>query len=69
MILPLAAFATKTKLPFLDRFYRWFPRSWLSFYHRLPSMLFDGGKGARISTAIFLGKKRQDQSSVSARPL
>ncbi len=56
MILPIGAFAAKGKLPFLDWFYASFPRSWLSFYHRFPSRLFDGAKGAHIATAIFLGK-------------
>src|SRR5579859_3990721 len=56
MIIPLGAFATAQMTPLLDRFYTWFPRSWVSFYHYLPSSLFDGGKGAKISTAIFLGQ-------------
>ena len=56
MIIPLAAFATQTKLPFLDWFYHSFPRSWLSFYPYYPNKLFDGAKGAHIATAIFLVK-------------
>ena len=56
MIIPLAAFSTSTMTPLLDRFYRWFPKTWVSFFHALPSSLFDGGKGAKIPTAIFLGK-------------
>src|SRR5437764_3167242 len=42
MILPITAFFTQGKLPFLERFYEWFPRTWLSFYHARPSALFDG---------------------------
>ena len=56
MIIPLAAFGTQRMLPFLDRFYTWFPRSWVSFYHCVPGRLFDGAKGAATPTAIFLGK-------------
>ena len=56
MILPLAAFATRNMIPFIEGFYRWFPRSWLSFYHFRPSMLFSGGKVASIPTAIFLAQ-------------
>jgi hypothetical protein len=54
MILPLAAFATKNMIPFIEGFYQWFPRSWVSFYHFRPAMLFSGGKVASIPTAIFL---------------
>jgi hypothetical protein len=56
MILPLAAFATKNMIPFIEGFYNWFPRSWISFYHFRPSMLFSGGKVASIPTAIFLAQ-------------
>ena len=56
MILPLAAFATKNMIPFIEGFYGWFPRSWLSFYHFRPAMLFSGGKVASIPTTIFLAK-------------
>ena len=56
MILPLAAFATRNMQPFLSAFRRWFPVSWLSFYHFRPSMLFSGGKVASIATAIYLAK-------------
>jgi Eco57I restriction-modification methylase len=56
MILPLAAFATRNMIPFIEGFYHWFPRSWLSFYHFRPSMLFSGGKVASIPTAIFLAQ-------------
>src|ERR687888_1644753 len=65
MILPLAAFASKRKLLFLDLFYTWFPRSWLSFYHYQPCTLFDGGKGIQIATAIFLGKPRGEEQRFS----
>ncbi len=56
MILPLAAFATRNMIPFIESFRRWFPCSWLSFYHFRPSMLFSGGKVASIPTAIYLAK-------------
>jgi len=56
MILPLAAFATRNMIPFIEGFLRWFPYSWLSFYHFRPSMLFSGGKIASIPTAIYLAK-------------
>lgn len=56
MILPLAAFATRNMIPFIEGFLRWFPCSWLSFYHFRPSMLFSGGKIASIPTAIYLAK-------------
>lgn len=54
MIVPLSAFATKNMTPLLDGFLRWFPQSWLSFYHFRPSMLFSGGKTANIPTVIYL---------------
>jgi hypothetical protein len=56
MILPLAAFATRNMIPLLDGFLRWFPCSWLSFYHFRPSMLFSGHKAANIPTAIYLAR-------------
>jgi hypothetical protein len=56
MILPLAAFATRNMAPFIEEFRRWFPCTWLSFYHFRPSMLFSGGKVASIPTAIYLAK-------------
>ena len=56
MILPLAAFATKSMAPFLAYFERCFPQSWISFYHFRPSMLFAGDKVANIPTAIFLAR-------------
>ncbi|MBO0780876.1 MAG: hypothetical protein J2P37_18795, partial [Ktedonobacteraceae bacterium] len=56
MILPLAAFATRNMTPLLEGFRRWFPCSWLSFYHFRPSMLFSGSKVASIPTAIYLAK-------------
>lgn len=56
MILPLAAFATRNMIPFIENFRRWFPCSWLSFYHFRPSMLFSGEKIASIPTAIYLAK-------------
>lgn len=56
MILPLAAFATRNMIPFIEGFLHWFPCSWLSFYHFRPSMLFSGGKIASIPTAIYLAK-------------
>jgi hypothetical protein len=58
MILPLAAFATRNMLPLLDGFLRWFPTSWVSFYHFRPSMLFSGDKKANIPTAICLTKRQ-----------
>jgi hypothetical protein len=54
MIVPLAAFATRNMIPLIEGFYRWFPRSWLSFYHFRPAMLFSGGKIASIPTCIYL---------------
>lgn len=56
MVLPVAAFATRNMAPFLECFLHWFPRTWLSFYHFRPAMLFSGGKIASIPTAIFLAK-------------
>lgn len=56
MILPLAAFATRNMIPLQQGFIRWFPRSWLSFYHFRPSMLFSGSKIASIPTVIYLAK-------------
>lgn len=56
MIVPLAAFATRNMLPFIEGFRRWFPCTWLSFYHFRPSMLFHGSKVASIPTTIFLAK-------------
>ncbi len=56
MILPLAAFSTRNMTPFLEHFHRWFPVTWLSFYHFRPSMLFSGEKVASIPTAIYLAK-------------
>lgn len=56
MILPLAAFATRNMIPFIEGFLRWFSRSWLSFYHFRPSMLFSGGKVASIPTVIYLAQ-------------
>lgn len=56
MILPLAAFATRNMIPFIEGFLRWFPCTWLSFYHFRPSMLFSGGKIASIPIVISLAK-------------
>ncbi|QBD83194.1 hypothetical protein EPA93_47440 [Ktedonosporobacter rubrisoli] len=56
MILPLAAFSTRNMRPFIEGFQRWFPCSWLSFYHFRPSMLFTGNKVASIPTVIYLAK-------------
>jgi hypothetical protein len=56
MIVPLSAFTTKNMTPLLDGFLRWFPQSWLSFYHFRPSMLFSGGKTANIPTVIYLAR-------------
>lgn len=56
MILPLAAFATRNMIPLMNGLERWFARSWLSFYHFRPSMLFSGGKIASIPTTIYLAK-------------
>ena len=56
MILPLAAFATRNMLPFIEGFLRWFPCSWLSFYHFRPSMLFCSSKVASLPTVIYLAK-------------
>ena len=67
MIVPLNGFATKKKLPFLTRFYTWFPRSWLSFYHYLPNKLFDGGKGVDMAMAIFLGKPTGQEQRFSTK--
>jgi hypothetical protein len=38
----------------IEGFQRWFPSSWLSFYHFRPAMLFSGGKVASIPTTIYL---------------
>ncbi|GCE24726.1 hypothetical protein KDA_02100 [Dictyobacter alpinus] len=67
MILPLAAFATRNMQPFLSAFLRWFPVSWLSFYHFRPSMLFSGGKVASIPTAIYLAKPEGSVQRYSTR--
>jgi hypothetical protein len=67
MILPLAAFATRNMTPFLEGFKRWFPVSWLSFYHFRPSMLFSGGKIASIPTAIYLARVRGTETRYSTR--
>ncbi len=56
MILPLAAFATRNMIPFIEGFRHWFPCTWLSFYHFRPAMLFSGGKVASIPTAIYLAR-------------
>ncbi|MBV9229188.1 MAG: hypothetical protein JOZ18_07730, partial [Chloroflexi bacterium] len=56
MILPLAAFATRNMIPLIEGFHRWFPSSWLSFYHFRPSMLFSGRKVASIPTTIYLAR-------------
>ncbi len=56
MVVPLAAFATRNMQPLLDGFRRWFPSSWVSFYHFRPAMLFSGQKVASIPTAIYLTK-------------
>ncbi|GER86001.1 hypothetical protein KDW_01630 [Dictyobacter vulcani] len=69
MILPLAAFATRNMQPFLRAFLRWFPVSWLSFYHFRPSMLFSGGKVASIPTAIYLAKPEGQEQRYSTRLL
>lgn len=65
MILPLSAFATRNMRPFIEYFYRWFPRSWLSFYHFRPSMLFSGSKVASIPTAIYLATTDEPEQRFS----
>lgn len=65
MILPLAAFATKNMIPLIEGFRRWFPCSWLSFYHFRPSMLFSGGKIASIPMVIYLAKTEGDEQRFS----
>lgn len=65
MILPLAAFATRNMIPFIENFQQWFPCSWLSFYHFRPSMLFSGGKIASIPTAIYLAKAQGPEQRFS----
>jgi Eco57I restriction-modification methylase len=65
MILPLAAFATRNMIPFIERFRCWFPCTWLSFYHFRPSMLFAGGKVASIPTVIYLGKHSGNEARFS----
>jgi hypothetical protein len=65
MILPLAAFATRNMIPFIESFRRWFPCSWLSFYHFRPSMLFSGDKVASIPTAIYLAKAQGPEQRFS----
>ncbi len=65
MILPLAAFATRNMIPFIENFRQWFPCSWLSFYHFRPSMLFSGGKIASIPTAIYLAKAQGPEQRFS----
>lgn len=67
MILPLAAFSTKRMQPFLEAFRRWFPVSWLSFYHFRPSMLFSGGKVANIPTAIYITKAKGPEKRFSTQ--
>ncbi len=67
MILPLAAFATRNMIPLLNGFLRWFPCSWLSFYHFRPSMLFSGSKSANIPTAIYLAKPYGAEQRFSTR--
>ncbi len=69
MILPLAAFATRNMQPFLEGFRRWFPCTWLSFYHFRPSMLFAGGKVASIPTAIYLAKASGPEQRFSTQLL
>ncbi len=69
MILPLAAFATRNMQPFLESFQRWFPGTWLSFYHFRPSMLFTGGKVASIPTAIYLAKANGAEQRFSTQLL
>jgi hypothetical protein len=69
MILPLAAFATRTMIPLIEGLYRWFPVSWISFYHFRPSMLFSGGKVASIPTAIYLAKPGGRQQRYSTAVL
>jgi len=65
MVLPLAAFATKNMIPFIEGFQRWYPCSWLSFYHFRPSMLFSGGKIASIPTTIYLAKNEEPEQRFS----
>jgi hypothetical protein len=65
MIVPLAAFATRNMIPLIEGFYRWFPRSWLSFYHFRPAMLFSGGKVASIPTCIYLASTRGPEQRFS----
>jgi hypothetical protein len=70
MILSLAAFATRNMRPLLEHFYTWYPRSWVSFYHFRPSMLFSGGgKVASIPTAIFLACASGKEQRYSTRLL
>jgi len=65
MIVPLAAFATRNMIPLIEGFYRWFPRSWLSFYHFRPAMLFSGGKVASIPTCIYLASTQGPEQRFS----
>jgi Eco57I restriction-modification methylase len=65
MILPLAAFATRNMIPFIEGFRCWFPCTWLSFYHFRPSMLFAGGKVASIPTVIYLARHSGDEARFS----
>ena len=69
MVVPLAAFATRNMVPFLKGFRRWFPTSWLSFYHFRPAMLFSGGKVASIPTAIYLAKTEGPEQRFSTHLL
>ncbi|HEY4383272.1 MAG TPA: DNA methyltransferase, partial [Ktedonobacteraceae bacterium] len=69
MILPLAAFATRNMLPFLNSARSWFPGSWLSFYHFRPSMLFSGSKIASIPTLILLGRPNGPEQRFSTHLL
>lgn len=62
MIVPLSAFATRNMTPFIECFLRWFPYTWVSFYHFRPTMLFSGGKVASIPTAIYLARKAQEDT-------
>ena len=67
MIIPIAAFGTRGKLPLLKRFYTWFPRSWVSFYHYVPGNLFDTGKGAHVAVAVFVAKSTGEEQRFSTK--
>jgi hypothetical protein len=65
MVLPLAAFATRNMAPFIAGVRRWFPTTWVSFFHFRPAMLFSGDSGASIPTAILLAGTRGGEARFS----